>query len=856
MTSTVQVLQWVVPAAILATGGLSRPSSAPAATGGNTAATSSPQPRVARSASNTVAGVVTTPDGKPVAGARVAWVVRGDREPREQASLTTDTAGHFQIPSAPPPSPDSRPQLVVEAAGWGLTFQDVPDGGAPVTLTLRPATELHATFTDASGRPVPGVRVFPRFFFGQGLPFFDPPPALRDRIARRTDSQGRVVMAGLPQGLQMRFDVGDERFAHLAHADTIVTLAQALVTQLPKPVRLQPAASVTGRITFPAGKPAAGVRVGAQGVGAGEGWSDVVSDAEGRYRLTQLDTGAYNVALDLSGDLAQSWTAQAHEKLYVATGDKLQGIDFTLVPGAIITGKVTAVDNGQPVAGAHVSVYGPAHPRSGAWVQGVQTGPDGTYFHRVPPGAQYLYIGGAPAGFVQPAQEGHELTLKNGETLTVDFKLLRGAPVKPVRVRVLGPDGKPVAGAEVVITSVEHGANVANSRKTDAAGALVLGEREVYGPVTLRARHGSMGTRKGVIAQGGDEVTLRLEPAALAAVSGRVTNAAGQPLIGAPVSLIEWTYDSGTESMKTTTDAAGSFTFSRLWTDSRYSVRATTDGFGERSSPTLELKPGESAKLDALALSKADRTLAGRVVDGKGDPVVGVELYLNGRETPFRHTATDREGRFRFDGLVDEELEVNAHPSNDRWVRKKARAGSSDLILVLADEKQAAQEEPQPQKEAFEVMFGKEAPSLQAVAWLNSKPLAPADLRGKVVLVDFWAVGCGPCVAALLGVQRAAEQLTPKGAVVIGLHGSGIKPKQLKEFAEGKKLTYPLAIDAEDPQGMSFGRTFRQYGVVGIPAVAVIDREGKVAYLGNFLAEAVSRAAALVAQPGGTVATQ
>src|SRR5439155_403330 len=161
-------------------------------------------------------------------------------------------------------------------------------------------------------------------------------------------------------------------------------------------------------------------------------------------------SGAYNVALDLSGELAKAWTAQAHEKLYVATGDHLQGIDFTLIPGAVITGKVTAVDNGQPVAGAHVSVYGPAHPRSGAWV---------------------------------------------------------------------------------------------------------LGEQEVYGPVTLRARHGSMGTRKGVIAQGGDVVTLRLEPNALAALSGRVTDAAGQPLAGAPVGLIEWTYDSGTESAKTTADA-------------------------------------------------------------------------------------------------------------------------------------------------------------------------------------------------------------------------------------------------------------------------------------------------------------
>jgi thiol-disulfide isomerase/thioredoxin/5-hydroxyisourate hydrolase-like protein (transthyretin family) len=846
MTSTIRVLKWLMLTTIFAAGCLMA-ARARAATAGAAAATTGPA---------SVSGVVTTPDGKPIIGARVAWVVRGDREPREQASVTTDASGHFRFPDAAPPGPNSRPQLMVEAAGWGLTFQDVPEGDAPLTLTLRPATELRAAFTDASGRPATGVRVIPRFLFGQGIPFFDPPPALRDRLARRTDAQGRIAMAGLPQALQMRLDVDDERFAHLNHADTIVTLGQTAITALPKPIRLQPAASVTGRVTFGStGKPAAGVRVGAQGVGAGEGWSDAVTDADGRYRLTQLDTGAYNVALDLSSELAKSWTAQAHEKLYVATGDQLKGIDFTLIQGAIITGKVTAVDNEQPVAGAFVSVYGPAHPRSGAWVQGVQTGPDGTYFHRVPPGAQYLYMGGVPPNFVRPAQEGHELTLKDGETLTVDFKLLRGAPLKPVRVRALGPDVKPVAGAEVVITSIEHGVPFGNIRRTNAQGVLVLGEREVYGPITLRARHGSMGTRKGFIAQGGDEVTLRLEPNTLAALSGRVTNAAGQPLVGARVTLYEWTYDSGTESAKTITDAQGRFSFSSLFTDSRYSVRATTSGYGEPFSPTVELRPGESVKLDALALSKADRTLAGRVVDGKGDPVVGVELYLEGRETPFRHTATDREGHFRFEGVVDEELKVNAHPSEDRWVSKKVRAGNSDVILVVVDEKQAAQEEPQPQKEDFEALRGKAAPPLQPVAWLNTKPLSPVALRGKVVLVDFWAIGCGPCVAALLGVQRTAEQLQPKGAVVIGLHSAGITPKQLKEFAEGKKLTYPLAIDAEDPQGPSFGKTFRQFGIIGIPSVAVIDREGNVAYLGNFLAEGVSRAAALVAQPERTAAT-
>jgi thiol-disulfide isomerase/thioredoxin len=150
------------------------------------------------------------------------------------------------------------------------------------------------------------------------------------------------------------------------------------------------------------------------------------------------------------------------------------------------------------------------------------------------------------------------------------------------------------------------------------------------------------------------------------------------------------------------------------------------------------------------------------------------------------------------------------------------------------------------EKEAFEALIGQPAPPLRAVAWLNSKPRTLEALRGKPVLIDFWGIGCGPCVAALPGVQRAAEQFMPKGAVVIGLHGAGVTAKQLREFAGGKKLGYPLAIDADDA-GASFGRTFRQYGILGIPTVAVIDRDGKVAYLGHSLAEGVGRLSALLA---------
>jgi peroxiredoxin len=238
-------------------------------------------------------------------------------------------------------------------------------------------------------------------------------------------------------------------------------------------------------------------------------------------------------------------------------------------------------------------------------------------------------------------------------------------------------------------------------------------------------------------------------------------------------------------------------------------------------------------------LKPAGRTLTGRVVDANGNPVVGVQVNLNGRETfSQRPASTDGEGRFRFENVVNEKLRIAVNPAGDQWIDKNVPEGSSEVIIVVPEKGEKASADERP-KEEFEKLLGREAPPLQAFAWVNSSPRTMRQLRGKVVLIDFWGIGCGPCVASLPGVQRAADQFKSKGVVVIGLHDSGAMPAKLREFAKQHKLTYPLAIDAPDGQNLSFGKTFRQYTVQGIPAVAVIDRQGIVAYLGHSLAEAV-----------------
>jgi peroxiredoxin len=812
-----------------------------------------------KSTEGPVSGRVLTPDGKPVKGAPVFWISLVGRQRRTHASVKSDDAGRFRFGNAAQlRQKGNDPQLLALAEGWGLTYRNLPPNQNTLDLSLQPATTVRASFTNPDGKPAADLPVSVQSLFRKALGFCVMPKEVADHFATRTDGTGIATIPGLPRGYRLFLAVGEDRFAQLGTNDQI-DLSTSPVTEA-KPIRLMPAASIQGRVTYgPSGKPAAGILVGAQGIDESQGWGEGVTDNEGRYHLQQLRPGPYNVALGLEDELASSWTARAHERLVIRRGEQVSGIDFTLVHGAILTGTATAADNGEPIPGIGVGVSGPAHPRTSAWGQGMKTGSDGRYLLHVPAGEQHLSLSiTSPLGFGLPARKEVDLTVKDDETVTVDFRLPRVRLAKPVHGRVLGPDGEPVAGAEVVVTSSDRDFQFrpgATLHRTDAGGAFTLGADLVAQPVRLRARHSGMVTVEATTATGGDEVTLRLQKDGLVTLSGRVTDTAGRPIAGAEETVFEWVYDSGSDIAKTVTDEQGRYAFSSLWPDGRYLVSATAKGYGSKHLMSVDgLKPGETRALEPLALRKADRSVAGRVVDASGDPVAGVTVWIDGRESTSQSVTTDREGRFRRDSLVDETIALHCDSLDMKcWTEKKVPAGSMDVLLVLPQGagKDTFKNDDQL-TERFAVLQGRQAPPLSVVAWVNSAPRTLKQLRGKVVLIDFWGMGCGPCVASLPEVQRTAEQFAKKGVVVIGLHDSSASAPQLQEFAKSHKLTYPLAIDTPDNPKGSARNTFGEYGVHGIPSVAVIDRDGNVVYLGYSLAEAVGAMGGLLGSPVGS----
>jgi thiol-disulfide isomerase/thioredoxin len=120
------------------------------------------------------------------------------------------------------------------------------------------------------------------------------------------------------------------------------------------------------------------------------------------------------------------------------------------------------------------------------------------------------------------------------------------------------------------------------------------------------------------------------------------------------------------------------------------------------------------------------------------------------------------------------------------------------------------------------------APSLDgAVEWLNSPPLTTEQLRGKVVLVDFWTYSCINCIRTTPYVRAWAEKYKDQGLVVIGVHAPEFafekKIDNVKKAVGDFKIKHPVAIDNDY-------RIWRAFGNSYWPAHYLIDAKGQIRY--------------------------
>ena len=146
---------------------------------------------------------------------------------------------------------------------------------------------------------------------------------------------------------------------------------------------------------------------------------------------------------------------------------------------------------------------------------------------------------------------------------------------------------------------------------------------------------------------------------------------------------------------------------------------------------------------------------------------------------------------------------------------QKMPEGFAKVDAPKEEEDEGAQRAP-----ALAFKVGDKAPAFKLTS-LAGPEVTLDSLKGKVVLLDFWATWCGPCKQIMPVIQKLSEEFKDKDVAIFGVNTWEKKDDAAKKYMESKKYTYGCLLAGED--------LAKTYGITGIPTLIIINKDGTIA---------------------------
>jgi protocatechuate 3,4-dioxygenase beta subunit len=634
----------------------------------------------------TLTGRVLDSGGNPVPGTKVVWeAYRADEE-----TLVDETRGAAPVPLGETATDsEGRFRVTLDKPGVEVAIRVLPGALAGALLPgpydssedveiddieLPAAEKVSGRVTDETGKPVSGAKIRAR----SGSLFEE------DDVVRyaetTTGADGAFSIANAP-GKSGSLSVRAPGYAPSSQFSMRRTgLAN---------VTLASGGTVSGTVLDPAGKPAEGAIVLSGSLAAR-------SDASGTYRLGGVPRGTQTMEAVGKGDLAAR-----NDAVRVKKGETAE-VTLRLARSASVTGSVIDEKTRRPLSGVRVSASTGrfSFRENEAPSRRARTDAKGK-FRIAGLAARRYSIKASKADYLSATMPGIVAAVSAPGTVAIALAKAAG-----VSGRVTDEKGAPVAGTRVRFVSEQGVRAILRGGPAAFLGRPGVGTGPDGGfrlrglapekNLTLEAtRPGYVPARRpGVNLRAGEvlkDVSLVLRRGLEA--RGRVVDAAGQPIAGAEIRLSRperggsrFLLAIGGMGDREKPDASsgpdGSFRVAGLEAG-EYALAFSREGYAPKRVPSVAVQVEGPNDWAPVVLS-AGVAIAGVVRNGKGDAVVGAQVFSFGEGMGMRDTSTDPQGQFRLDGFgADRAVNLSVRAEGYAALHRSVTPPAEDLSLVL-----------------------------------------------------------------------------------------------------------------------------------------------------------------------------